>query len=136
MRRYKWQVITFLSLFILAGAGLRADFRAGYYAPVEQGAMHQMLPDVSSTDANYSTGQYPLWDPELAAGEGKDTLEADCSLCHSPRLVTMQPPLPAETWVAEVEKMRKVMGASIPDDDAKKIIQYLSTHYTPETRKR
>jgi len=136
VRRYKWQVITFLLLFIIAGAGLRADFRAGYYTPVEQGAMHQMLPDLSSTDANYDVGQYPLLETELAAGDGKETLERDCSLCHTPRFVTMQPPLPAETWAAEVDKMRKVLGASIPDDEAKTIVQYLSTHYTPETRKR
>lgn len=136
MRRTKWQVLTFLSLFILAAIGLRADFRAGYYAPVELGAMRQSLPDLSSTDANYSAGQFPLLEPELAAGDGKDTLEANCSLCHTPRFVTMQPPLPAETWAAEVEKMRKTFGASIPDDDARKIVEYLSAHYTPGTRKR
>jgi hypothetical protein len=27
-------------------------------------------------------------------------------------------------------------GAFIPDDDARKIIEYLSSRYTPETRKR
>ena len=136
MRKYKWPVITFLAVFIFAAFGLHADFRAGNYTPVEQGAMHQLLPDLSSTDANYAAGQYPLLEPELAAGDGKEILEADCSLCHTPRFVTMQPPLPAETWAAEVEKMRKVMGAAIPDDDAKKIVEYLSAHYTPETRKR
>ncbi|MBZ5662154.1 MAG: cytochrome c [Acidobacteriia bacterium] len=136
MRRFKWPGITILSLFLLAAIALRADFRAGYYAPTEPGAMRQALPDVFSTDANYSAGQFPLLEPALATGDGKETLEADCSLCHTPRFVTMQPPLPAETWAAEVEKMRKVMGASIPDDDAKKIVEYLSAHYTPETRKR
>jgi mono/diheme cytochrome c family protein len=136
VRRYKWHVMTFLLLFIFAALGLRADFRAGYYMQAEKGAMRQVLPDLTSTDANYDAGQYPLVEPELAAGAGKDTLEADCSLCHSPRYVTMQPPLPAATWAAEVEKMRKTFGAAIPDDDARKIVGYLSTHYTPETRKR
>jgi hypothetical protein len=119
VRRYKWPGITIVSLFLVASVGLRADFRAGFYAPAEPGAMRQTLPGVSSTDASYSAGQFPLVEPELAAGDGKDTLEADCSLCHTPRFVTMQPPLPAETWAAEVEKMRIVMGASIPDDDAR-----------------
>jgi hypothetical protein len=32
--------------------------------------------------------------------------------------------------------MRKTFGASIPDDTAEKIIRYLASHYTPETRKR
>ena len=136
MSRNKWQVLTILSPIFLAALGLRADFRAGYYAPVEQGAMRQTLPEVSSTDANYGTGQFPMLEPELAAGDGKETLERNCSLCHSPRYVTMQPPLPAETWAAEVDKMRKVLGAAIPEDEAKKIVDYLSAHYTPETRKR
>jgi sulfopropanediol 3-dehydrogenase len=57
VRRYKWQVITFLSLFIIAGAGLRANFRAGYYAPVAPGPMRQMLPELSSTDAVDLIGQ-------------------------------------------------------------------------------
>jgi hypothetical protein len=47
----------------------------------------------------------------------------------------MQPPLPAATWEAEVTKMRKTFGATIPDEATAKIIGYLKTHYTPETRK-
>jgi len=42
----------------------------------------------------------------------------------------------AQAWADEVNKMRKTFGASIPDDTAEKIIRYLGTHYTPETRKR
>jgi mono/diheme cytochrome c family protein len=95
-----------------------------------------MLPNVASTGATYDAGQYPIYYPELAAGEGKDEVENNCQLCHSPRYITMQPPLPAQAWADEVNKMRKTYGASIPDDAAQKIIQYLGTHYTPETRKR
>jgi hypothetical protein len=47
----------------------------------------------------------------------------------------MQPTLPAATWEAEVNKMIKTYGAAIPDDSTRKIILYLQTHYTPETRK-
>ena len=47
----------------------------------------------------------------------------------------MQPPLLGETWEAEVNKMTKTFGAPIPEASAKKIISYLQTHYTPETRK-
>ena len=74
--------------------------------------------------------------PELATGDGKDDVENNCELCHSPRYITMQPVMPAEAWSDEVNKMRKTYGASIPDDTAQRIIQYLGTHYTPETRKR
>jgi mono/diheme cytochrome c family protein len=135
MRNWTWKIVTLILLFILAASGLYADFRAGYYEPATRGVIHQTIPNISTTDATYDAGQYPMYEPALADGEGKDTLELYCSTCHTPGFVPMQPPLPAETWAAEVEKMRKVMGASIPDDDARKIIAYLSSHYTPETRK-
>ena len=47
----------------------------------------------------------------------------------------MQPPLPAATWEAEVNKMKETFGAAIPDDRTKKIILYLQAHYTAENRK-
>jgi len=47
----------------------------------------------------------------------------------------MQPPLPAATWEAEINKMINTHGARIPEDVAKKIIAYLQANYTPETRK-
>ena len=37
--------------------------------------------------------------------------------------------------VAEVTKMDKTYGAQIPDDVKQKIIRYLQSNYTPETRK-
>jgi hypothetical protein len=71
----------------------------------------------------------------MAEGEGRAETASFCSLCHSTRYITMQPPLPPATWEAEVTKMRKMLGAPIPDASAALIIKYLQTHYTPETRK-
>lgn len=136
MRTLKWYLVAVTALSILAARVLYADFRAGYYTPTGPQTIHQMLPNVVSTDATYDAGQYPIYYPELAAGDGKDDVENNCELCHSPRFITMQPPLSAQAWSDEVNKMRKTFGASIPDDTAQKIIQYLGTHYTPETRKR
>jgi hypothetical protein len=48
----------------------------------------------------------------------------------------MQPPLPPETWAADVDKMIKVMGQPIPEDVQPVIIKYLRTHYAPENRNR
>ena len=48
----------------------------------------------------------------------------------------MQPVTPAQAWSEEVNKMTKTQGALIPGDIAQKVIQYLETHYTPETWKR
>ena len=138
MLKSKWKVLAVLAFFlvVLVGGGLYADFRAGNYAQENQGTIRQTIPTDVSTDANYSAGQYPMFDPELAPGEGKETFEIYCGTCHTPRYITSQAPLPAAMWAAEVEKMRKTFGAAIPDDDAKKIVQYLSEHYTAETRKR
>jgi len=136
MRTLKWYLVAVTALSMLAARVLYADFRAGYYTPTGPQTIHQMLPNVVSTDATYDAGQYPIYYPELAAGDGKDDVENNCELCHSPRFITMQPPLSPQAWSDEVNKMRKTFGASIPDDTAQKIIQYLGTHYTPETRKR
>lgn len=136
MRTRKWYVLAVTPMFLLAARGLYADFRAGYYTPAGPETIHQTLPNIVSTDATYDAGQYPIYYPELAAGDGKDDVENNCELCHSPRYITMQPVMPPQAWSDEVNKMRKTYGASIPDDTAQKIIQYLGTHYTPETRKR
>src|SRR4029077_10605471 len=136
MHTRKLYFVAVIVLSALAARGLYADFRAGYYTPSGPETIHQMLPKVISADATYDAGQYPIYYPELAAGEGKDDVENNCELCHSPRYITMQPPLSAQAWSDEVNKMRKTFGASIPDETAQKIIRYLGTYYTPETRKR
>lgn len=136
MRTRKWYFMVVAALSILAARVLYADFRAGYYTPTGPETIHQTLPNGLSTDATYDAGQYPIYYPELAPGEGKAEVENNCELCHSPRYITMQPALPAQVWADEVNKMRKTFGASIPEDTAQKIIQYLGSHYTPETRKR
>jgi mono/diheme cytochrome c family protein len=136
MRKYKWYAVVLIAFAVLAGRGLYADFQAGYYTPAGPGTMHQTLANVTSTDATYDAGQYPFTRPELVPGDGLQQVENDCNTCHSPRYIIMQPPLPADAWAAEVNKMIKTYGASIPADDAQKIIGYLQTHYTPETRKR
>jgi len=129
-------LVTFTALSILGARGLYADFRAGNYTQGGPGTIRQMLPTAASTDATYDAGEYPIYYPELAAGDGKDEVENNCELCHSPRYITMQPAMSAQVWSDEVNKMRKTFGASIPDETAQKIIQYLGAHYTPETRKR
>jgi hypothetical protein len=136
VRRRNWYLVLVTALSILAARIVYADFRAGYYTPTGPETIHQMLPGAVSTDSNYDAGQYPIYYPELAPGEGKDDVENNCELCHSPRYITMQPVMPAQAWADEVNKMRKTFGASIPEDTAQKIIQYLGSHYTKETRKR
>ena len=120
----------------LAVGVVYADLKKGYYSPDQLGSIQQAAPNALSTDGDYEVSAYPVPALELAPGDGRQDVQIFCNTCHGPRYITMQPPLPAATWEAEVNKMQKAYGAGIPEDTAKKITEYLQTHYTPETRKR
>jgi len=67
---------------------------------------------------------------ELKKAPGLDTVEANCSGCHSLDYIVMNSPFPnAALWDAEVTKMIKAYGAPISDADAKVIVDYLVTNY-------
>jgi hypothetical protein len=74
--------------------------------------------------------------PELADGDGKNEVAYNCGLCHGLSYITMRPPMSAQAWEHEVNMMRGFYGLSVSDGTAQKIIQYLGSHYTPETLKR
>ena len=120
----------------LAAGVVYADLKKGYYAPEQLGSIQQAAPAAFSPDGEYEVSAYPVPTLELAPGDGRQDVQIYCNTCHSPRYITMQPPLPAATWEAEVNKMNKAYGAGIPEDTTKKIVAYLQAHYTPETRKR
>ena len=130
-----WFIVFLIGLAVAAGGLVYAQFNAGYYSQRNPGAITQPAPLRETDGATYSVAAYPLYPPELAPGPGREEVHSYCSTCHSTRYITMQPPLPPETWAAEVNKMVKVMGQPIPDDVQPVIIKYLQTHYTPETRK-
>jgi hypothetical protein len=121
---------------ILAGRAVYAQHKAGQYEAAASGKIARPLQQTSSTDASYDVGPFLTYRPALAPGDGSREVDVYCNTCHSPIYITMQPPLSADAWAAEVTKMRKTFGADIPDEVAQKVIQYLGTHYTPETRKR
>jgi hypothetical protein len=73
--------------------------------------------------------QIPVVPVNLKPGPGLDKVSTLCNICHSTDYITMQPPFPRGTWTAEVNKMIKVMGAPINEEDAKTIIDYLATNY-------
>lgn len=95
--------------------------RAGVYRNVVDAA----TPPAGAQGSVYDVGPYPLSTPDLPPGEGRDATVAMCSVCHSLRYITMQPPLPPETWRATVRKMIDVHGATIPEDVAERITKYL-----------
>jgi hypothetical protein len=122
------------SLVLVAGA-VYADLKKGYYRAAELGSVQQSASVELSPDSNYQVSSYPVPAADLAPGDGIQEVRIYCNTCHSPRYITMQPPLPAATWEAEVNKMNKTFGAAIPDDSTQKIILYLQAHYTAENRR-
>jgi hypothetical protein len=112
-----------------------ADLKKGYYSPAELGSMRQAEPVELWPDSNYRASAYPVPSVDLAHGEGLQEVRIYCNTCHSPSYITMQPPLPAATREAEVNKMNKTFGAEIPPDSTQKIILYLQTYYTHGNRR-
>jgi hypothetical protein len=132
------QLFTLLAVMVavLAGTAVYAQHKAGQYEPGTAGKIARPLPQAPATGSTYDMGPFPTYGPTLAVAEGSREVDVYCNACHSPMYITMQPPLSADTWAAEVTKMQKTYGADIPDEISKKIILYLGSHYTPETRKR
>lgn len=67
----------------------------------------------------------PTIETTLPDGPNKGNLIAACTLCHTHRYILMQPNFPRKTWIAEVEKMKKVYGAPIADDMIPVLVDYL-----------
>lgn len=133
MKRKYLPALAFLAL----GLGLAEvpGVVEGNYTQGTLGNVLQPLPIQESGGSVYRVGSWPLYTPDLPDGPGKELVLSYCQVCHSVTYIPMQPPLPAKTWEAEVNKMIKPLGAQIPEDAAKQIIAYLEAHFTPETRK-
>ena len=58
-------------------------------------------------------------------GPNADAINNNCLTCHSAGMVLNQPFASRVTWQAEVDKMRAVYMAPIPEEDVKPIIDYL-----------
>jgi mono/diheme cytochrome c family protein len=135
MKKRKMLTIALIASLIGAAAGVNAQHKAGHYEAGSAGKIAQPLSQIASTDATYDVGPFLTYRPTLAPGDGSREVNVYCNVCHSPNYITMQPPLPADTWAAEVTKMQKTYGAVIPEEAAKKIVSYLQAKYTPDTRK-
>ena len=61
----------------------------------------------------------------LKPGPGLEVAQANCLICHSVDYIYMQPPLTEAQWRGVVMKMKKVMGAPIPDGDVDSVVGYL-----------
>lgn len=70
---------------------------------------------------------------QLKAGDGRDVVLANCVMCHSLDMIQINSPvMKKEKWEATINKMRKVMGAPIRDEDVPLIVKYLTQNYGVE----
>ena len=66
------------------------------------------------------------------AGPGSEIAAVQCVICHSADYISTQPPLPRAFWQAGVEKMQKIYGAPIPDEQVEPLVDYLVKNYGNE----
>jgi hypothetical protein len=141
MRNRKWVFIGAIGLLaVLVGQGIYADFRSSNNNPPQSQSIPQSRPAATYSSAGSAPAQNQALNsgPSLALveGDGKDEVAYNCGLCHALSYITARPPISAQAWEHEVNMMRGFYGLSVSDSTAQKIIQYLGTHYTPETMKR
>jgi cytochrome c5 len=65
-------------------------------------------------------------------GPGADVANANCLACHSAGMVMNQPVMPKAAWEAEVNKMRNVFKAPVPESDVAAITDYLTSIKGPK----
>ena len=73
----------------------------------------------------------PFFPDSPDGGPKADTINADCTACHSASMTLTQPALSPEAWAGIVHKMRDVYHAPVPEEDVPAILAYL-THLSPK----
>jgi mono/diheme cytochrome c family protein len=69
----------------------------------------------------------------LPEGEGRERVQAMCSMCHSLDYIAINSPFQDRAaWEKTVRKMVNVMGAPLPEEDVAAIVDYLARHYGPD----
>lgn len=91
------------------------------------GRILQATPESLPEGSVYTTGALPALPPKLPDGPGRELVETFCVACHSLRYIAMQPPLSAEQWTREVDKMIRDYGAVVGDEARSQILSYLKT---------
>lgn len=66
----------------------------------------------------------------LAEDEGRERVQAMCSMCHSLDYIVINSPFQDRTaWEKTVRKMVNVMGAPLTEEDVAVVVNYLASQY-------
>jgi len=88
-----------MSSLVIAWPPLR-DLKKGYYSPAQLGSVQQAAPIELLPDSNYELRRSRCL-LLISPRRWFQDVQIYCNTCHSPRYITMQPPLPAATWESE-----------------------------------
>lgn len=116
--------MTPLKQFLYTLSALTAVFQATVFGredavlPVDEPRAPALLSEVRSITL-------PHFEPEMAVAPGREEFLRVCVSCHSPRYVTMQPPFSLHQWEQTLDKMVKMFGAQMDDQQRQLIIGYL-----------
>jgi len=73
--------------------------------------------------------EVPYISYEIKMGQGFDSVQANCLMCHSFGYIINQGPQSREFWSKKVDKMITHFKAPIMKEDAKVVTDYLFQHY-------
>ena len=71
---------------------------------------------------------------ELREGPGRDLTVGRCIVCHSVEYIPSNAPaMNRAGWQKSIQKMKDRFGATITDEEAKQILDYLDANYSGKT---
>jgi cytochrome c5 len=122
MKQMHLRVFT-AALVIALGIGARAGEAQAQAAPATG---KNVITKLTSTKVTL-----PFGDRVFTGGKWAKVTNTRCLLCHSKGMITQQPTMTLAEWTKEVEKMRKVYGCPMRDDQVNGIAQVIlkATHH-------
>ena len=82
----------------------------------------ERAPEVTFADASITLPTDPV---DLPEGPGRDAVLANCTACHSPSTMLLQPTIPRAKWEATVEKMITLYKAPVDKAAIPQIVDYM-----------
>lgn len=122
---------TFALLAALASATLAVSAAAGARKPEPTPARVTANGFTLTSSAIELPVDEPFFPDSPDGGPKADTINADCTACHSASMTLTQPALSPEAWAGVVHKMRDVYHAPVPEEDVPAILAYLA-HLPPK----
>ena len=120
--------VTGILLWLAFAGQVHADaWKKGTISNTPAFAQGIFLAEVDSNGRHIPTG--------LVYAPGIMEVRRNCTACHSPKLIA-QTAATREGWMQIISWMQRTQGLWDLGDDREKILDYLATHYAPESQGR